>query len=132
LPRHNRHSHAFYLPEDADGDGHIDHVIVHAKAGLDHHSLCALGLVERIWTSDNVEWTVMLDRYGAAESVLEHAYFGPSRVWQSVTPYLHPWHRKPRFDVADQIRRECRNRCLPEPELEWLPHVTVHGRQRKP
>lgn len=132
LPPDNRHSHAFYLPEDADGDGHIDHVIVHANAGLDHHSMRALCLVERIWTSDNEEWTVMLDRYGGAESIWEHAYFGPSRTWQSVTPYLHPWHRKPRFDVADQMRRECRERGLPEPELESRPHVTVHGRQRRP
>lgn len=132
LPPNNCHGHAFYLPEDADGDGHIDHVIVHTNAGLDHDSLRALGFVERVWTRDNEEWTVMLDRYGKVESFRGHAYFGPSRIWQSVTPYLHPWHRKRTFDVADQIRRECRERGLPEPEeLESLPHVTVHGRQRR-
>ena len=28
------HDHAFYLPEDADGDGFIDHVVIFAKNGL--------------------------------------------------------------------------------------------------
>lgn len=132
LPPGNRHGHAFYLPEDADGDGRIDHVIVHASAGLDDDCLRAIGRLERLWTSDNEEWRVMLERYGEAESFARHRYFGPSRVWQSVTPYLHPWHRKRGFDVADQIRRECRERGLPEPEVEPLPYVTVHGRQRRP
>ena len=28
------HAHAFWLPEDADGDGKIDHVCVYAAAGF--------------------------------------------------------------------------------------------------
>lgn len=132
MPPDNRHGHAFYLPEDADGDGLIDHVIVHASAGLDQHSLQALGELERIWSGEQEEWQVLLDRYGTSATFSAHPYFGPSRVWRSVTPYLHPWYRKPGFDVADQIRRECRERGLPEPELEPLPHVLIRGRQRRP
>lgn len=132
LPPDNSHGHAFYLPEDADGDGHIDHVIIHARDGLTRDSLRALSLLRRMWTGNNEEWHVILDRYGQAESFSSHPYLGSSRVWQSATPYLHPWHKKTGFDIEEQIRRECRERGLPVPELEALPCITVHGRERRP
>ncbi len=54
-----------------------------------------------------------------------------SEAWQSVTPYLHPWHTKKRFAIEDQIRRECRERGLPEPTiLETFDEVDV-GKNRK-
>ena len=131
LPPNNRHGHAFYLPEDADGDGRIDHVIIHARNGLDRESLRALDCLRRMWTGDGEEWRVVLDRCGQPEMFLSHPYLASSRVWESVTPYLHPWHRKKNFDVADQIRRECRERGFPEPALEALPTVRVRGRERR-
>src|SRR5699024_8061864 len=47
-------------------------------------------------------------------------------------PYLHPWHAKKRFGIEDQLRRECRIRGLPEPEITALPHVSIRGRHRRP
>lgn len=35
LPEANRHGHAFYLPEDADGDGRIDRLTVYMPSGID-------------------------------------------------------------------------------------------------
>ena len=55
-----------------------------------------------------------------------------SAVWQSATPYLHPWFRKKKFTVEDQIRRECRERGLPEPQIEPIEYIMVKGRQRRP
>lgn len=132
LPGNNRHGHAFYLAEDSDDDGHIDHVLVHARDGLDHDCLHALAGLQRLWRSAGEEWYVVLDRYGEAELFDEHPYFKRSCVWQSVTPYLHPWHRKKNFTIADQIRRECRERGLPEPRLESIAELPVHGRNRRP
>jgi len=42
IPEHNRHGHSFYLPADSDGDGHIDHIVIHADGGLSGPPLRAL------------------------------------------------------------------------------------------
>src|SRR5690606_17535546 len=49
-------------------------------------------------------------------------------------PYLHPWHVKKRFSIDDQIRRECRERGIPEPvAIEVIDEVdTGKGRKRRP
>lgn len=132
MPEDATHQHAFYLPEDADGDGRIDHVMVHADAGLDRGALTALDRIARLWVSDGVEWRVLLESYGGGPDFRDHPYLGPAKVWQSVTPYLHPWYRKKTFTIEDQIRRELAGRGLPSPELERMRTVTVHGRPRRP
>jgi CRISPR-associated protein Csb2 len=126
------HQHAFYLPEDLDDDGRIDHVTVHAPAGLGQGAIEALNRIERLWESRGAEWRVLLETYGSAEELGRHPYLIPSRTWQSVTPYLHPWFRKKSFSVEDQIRREIAARGLPEPELTPLTTVKIHGRDRRP
>lgn len=126
------HQHAFYLPEDLDDDGRIDHVTVHAAAGLGKEGLEALDHIERLWESRGAEWRVLLEAYGSRQEFWRHPYLAPSRSWQSVTPYLHPWFRKKSFSVEDQIRREIAARGLPEPELEAVPTVKIHGRERRP
>ncbi|CAL1241070.1 type I-G CRISPR-associated protein Csb2 [Candidatus Methylocalor cossyra] len=135
LPEGNRHGHAFYLPEDADDDGRIDHLLIHAPAGFDHNSLRALASVTRLWNRDGGEWHVLFEGQGTA------AHFEPdcrlvktASVWRSLTPYLHPWHRKKNFDVPAQLRRECRERGLPEPKsIDTLECIPVgDGRPRWP
>src|SRR5690606_2039384 len=100
------HQHAFYLPEDRDGDGRIDHVTVHAPAGLDVSAVRALGRIPRLWSSPEAEWGVLFEARGTAGEFERHPYLAPATVWESVTPYLHPWFRKRSFTVEDQIRRE--------------------------
>lgn len=128
----NCHEHAFYLPGQAEEDGSIDHVIIHAAAGLDVTSMQAVARLERIWIEEGREWAVVLDAYGAAHDFEEHPYLGEGQEWVSATPYLHPWFRKKSLDVDGQIRRECRERGLPEPDLERLDAIRVHGRERRP
>jgi len=138
----NVHEHAFYLPEDEDGDGYIDHILIHAEAGLDWRAVDALAAVDRIWLDSDHEWRVTFDAAGCADIVDEERWTGEalsddlylrkSASWVSVTPYLHPWYRKKNFGIEDQIWRECRERGLPEPQLERRESITVRERERRP
>jgi len=130
LPEDTCHSHAFYLPE-ANADGRIDHVLIHATAGLDHRSLEALDRINRIWERGGTEWQVLFERYGEESDFADLPSAGCSTTWQSLTPYLHPWFRKKKLTVEDQIRRECRERGLPAPELQQLAAVRIKGRDRR-
>lgn len=128
LPADNRHAHAFYLAEDADGDGHIDHLLVHVPGGIDQNVQHALGRMNRLWMGKLGEWQLAFENSGDQVSPLS----GCSQTWQSLTPYLHPWHAKKGFDSARQLLRECRLRGLPEPELEWVEALPLGRAQRRP
>ncbi len=132
MPSSNRHEHAFYLPEDADGDGRLDHILIHADAGLGRTALAALDRVRSLWLDEGAEWRVILEDYGERETFGAHPYLRPSRTWISVTPYLHPWYRKKGFMHADQLRRECRERGLPEPTADQIEAIDSHGGRLRP
>jgi CRISPR-associated protein Csb2 len=131
MPDDNRHGHAFYLPEDADGDGFIDHILVHADKGIAGPALRALDRITRLWERGGSEWQVLLEQYGSTLQIHGSDCIGAARAWRSVTPYLHPWFRKKNFSAQDQIRRECRERGLPDPRIEPLEAITVNGRERR-
>lgn len=132
MPKNNRHAHAFYLPLDADGDGRIDRLVVHAEAGLDRQALEALSALRSLWVSEGSRWRVLLERFGVREEFEDHPYLMRSRSWRSVTPYLHPWYRKRGFMHEDQLQRECRERGLPEPEVEPIKAIEDGGRMLRP
>jgi CRISPR-associated protein Csb2 len=50
--RDPRHGHAFFLPEDADGDGWIDHVVLYARDGLDRAVRQAVEHLGKLWVGD--------------------------------------------------------------------------------
>lgn len=129
MPEDNRHRHAFYLPWDSNGDGRLDRITLHVPDGMDAKQQRILEKLNRIWTRDGSEWRVALESMGGIE--VADRLTQKSTVWQSITPYLHPWHVKKRFGIQDQIRRECRVRALPEPVvIEPLEAVNV-GKNRK-
>ncbi|MCK9538293.1 type I-U CRISPR-associated protein Csb2 [Dokdonella sp.] len=132
LPAENRHAHAFYLPEDADHDGHIDHLTVYSSDGLDANAVAALASVQRLWQRDGSEWRVLFEGSMQDTAALTLRYLGTGLSWESATPYLRPWHAKSDFGVAEQIQRECHLRGLPKPQVEILPTITINGRQRRP
>jgi len=132
MPDNNRHGHAFYLPEDADGDGLIDHILIHAENGLSGPALRALDRITRLWESGGSEWQVLIEQYGTVSDIQDSCYVGETHVWESATPYLHPWFRKKNFTVEDQIRRECRERDLPEPQIDQIPEIVIKSRERRP
>jgi len=122
LPANNRHGHAFFLPEENAG-GHIDHLLIHAPDGLDARTQAAIADLALLYSRDGAEWRVLLEGVGKPEDFAAHSLLlRDSLHWESVTPYLHPWHRKKGLEVPDQIARECRLRGLPEPShIEPLP-----------
>ncbi|WP_207061643.1 type I-U CRISPR-associated protein Csb2 [Motiliproteus sp. SC1-56] len=127
LPAENRHAHAFFLPEDADADGRIDHLLLHVPGGIDADVLRALDIMNRLWMGKTGEWRLLLDTKGDALGQLSNQ----GQVWESLTPYLHPWHCKRGFDVEAQLLRECRLRGLPEPTIERLESIPL-GRAKRP
>lgn len=100
-----RHGHAFFLPEDADGDDRIDHLVLHAADGLDEDVLSACAALKKLWIDrgrnadqDDTtepgrrEWHVALSQVGEIGAFADCALLANSQTWESVTPYLRPWH----------------------------------------
>lgn len=133
----NRHGHAFWLPEDADGDGRIDHFIVHVPDGVGPRVAEAIRGLQRLWNVDGGEWRVAWEgdaTVGGALEKIPTPLLAPSTVFETVTPYLMPWYAKTNFGVAEQIARECRERGIVEPVVEGLPS-RIHlakGRRLRP
>ncbi|MCK9172527.1 MAG: type I-U CRISPR-associated protein Csb2 [Desulfuromonas thiophila] len=133
LPETNRHDHAFFLPE-GNAQGHIDHLLVHAPGGFEAEHLRAIKKLNRLFTRDGSEWQVIFEGAGPLGDFVDVSpHVGCGQRWQSVTPYLRPWHIKKNFGVAEQIRRECRLRGLPEPvKIRPIPEVLISNVPRRP
>ena len=134
LPHGNRHGHAFYLAEDADADGRIDHVIVHAPDGLSAIDQQVLADITRLWHHSGHQWDLVLENAAPASAMQSSSVLlRCSCTWISCTPYLHPWHQKKRFGIAEQVRRECRERGLPDVvAIERIAALEIRGRERTP
>lgn len=129
------HGHAFFLPEDTDRDGLIDHLTVYCRLGFSDDALERLRRLRWLWwrgsatSSRRNELALSLEAIGTPATIPGLSRLtGPSRVWRSVTPYCWPRFRKKRevdLDVfiRDQIRREWSLRFYPEelPDVEPLP-----------
>jgi CRISPR-associated protein Csb2 len=101
----NGHRHAFFLPEDADADGFIDHVLIWGREGFDARCERALRSLERLWGSSGHDLWLVLTNIGsnaefAGTSPSARPAFspsiGPSRHWRSVTPFVPTRHAKVR------------------------------------
>lgn len=145
LDERNRHGHAFWLPEDENGDGRIDHLLIHAPDGLSGESIRVLTALSSIRRDEGEPVRLMLEGIGPA------ALFGSvtpllaeSVRWRSITPYLHPWHlKKPQMRsqevrhaaILEQLRREWRARGNVLPEIidfSELTSVSAGGRHLRP
>lgn len=138
------HEHLFFLPEDGDGDGWIDHVLLHAEAGLEE-VLPLLARLEHaaLWLQHDpaTRWRVFFEMagepgdFGHVSSLLPKS--GACRIWQSCTPYLHPWHAKRRFGPGEQIARELSARTFSgrsialAKEPEPLSEIDVGGTSKR-
>ena len=101
------HPHAFWLPEDADDDGWIDHMTVFIAGGMDADIQSRLDRVTRIWLTPGRtrnrpgedtgidEWRLALEGFGRPEDFAGSSrLLALSRCWQSVTPFLAAGHLK--------------------------------------
>lgn len=156
------HGHAFFLPEDRDGDGLIDHLVVYCRQGFSPAAKLALDRLTRLWfergSADEEsgerprkEWRLAL------EDIAEPSSFGQTslllasaRKWQSVTPFFKTRFDKTRprtFDALvgsyrQQITLEWERRCpdVPAPRVESISAdlgsdrftLAINGRSRTP
>jgi CRISPR-associated protein Csb2 len=134
MQRDPRHRHAFFLPEDSDGDNRIDHLLIHIPGGIDADIRHLLEHFTLVRLRGGRTWRVLLEGIAdAADFRVISPLFGISRQWISATPYLRPWYRKKGFDYREQILRECQLRGLPRPsDIELMQHQQHNGRQLRP
>ena len=119
------HRHAFWLPEDADDDGRIDHVSVYIAGGISRDVQARLDRITRLWLplkqrSEEVdaepgavkEWRLALEGFGRPADFAGGArIFGTSRRWRSVTPFLASGHLKA-AGYQGEVRRLLERRGL--------------------
>ena len=118
------HPHAFWLPEDADDDGWIDHIVVYIAGGMDRSIRSRLDRITRLWLGsrqprpgpdddpgvDEYEWRLALEGFGRpADFAGASRILASSRRWQSLTPFLAPGHLK-RAGYGGEVRRLLRRR----------------------
>lgn len=137
-PLRHCHRHAHVLPLDLDGDGRLDHIIIHAPMGLGDLAQRSIRTLRRTWTRGGVgELQVALAGSGDLDALrslpppldrcIEQllAPLGGSRVWVSMTPFVPPRFLKRRGanTLAGQINAELASRGLPPVEqLDELPN----------
>jgi CRISPR-associated protein Csb2 len=119
------HSHAFFLPQDRDGDGRVDHLLVRCSEPFDDGELRALDLLGAIWQRDGrpdlictpVQWTAA----------------GRALCLESATPFIPPRHWRPGRGpfgrwLSEEAARECRNHGLPVPvKVEPVAELRIRG-----
>jgi CRISPR-associated protein Csb2 len=143
------HRHAFFLPEDDDGDGSIDHLILFAQDGLELSVRHAIEDLRRLWIADpqarrsgdgnpddedkekgRREWRLALEGFGFPSSFPDSDLLRCSKSWVSVTPYLRPWFAKlspPESETSKMAEEECRRRGLPIIKAEFDPDPDGSG-----
>ncbi len=143
--RDPRHAHAFFLPEDHDEDGSIDHLVLYARSGLDRRVRRAAEGLRALWITDRSghgreeeesdagrrEWRVALEGFGMSAQFDDCALLRSSRTWVGVTPYLRPLHLKggdPLEETRRMIRVECEGRGWPPPQITLDGDGTSAGR----
>ena len=140
------HVHAFWLPEDADGDGWIDHVSVFIAGGMNDSVRGALDHITRLWLAPKhrerdeapepgsvKEWRLALEGFGSPADFAGGArIFGKSRRWRSVTPFLASGHLKA-SGYAGEVRRLLKRRGLDVTgvRVDELETIDVGGTQRR-
>lgn len=117
------HRHVFYRPLDEDGDGRLDHLLVHAVDPFNNSELTALDRLCSVWQPDRrPDINLVLVALSAEVPGLR------SSRWVSATPFVTSRHyRKGRGTyeewLSGEIARECAFHKLPSPtEVQWIPH----------
>ena len=148
--RDGLHSHAFWLPEDADDDGWIDHISVYAEEGFDAEVREKLDRLTRLWVgkrdssgeegneeAGRQEWRLALEGFGRPEDFADTSrLFGCSDEWVSVTPFLAAGHLK-KAGYEGEIhrlwkRREIASGSRTDPvQIEILSDIKIHGTPRR-
>ena len=134
------HTHAFWLPEDADGDGWIDHVSVFIASGMNDSVRAALDRITRLWLPPKQrqeddepepgsvkEWRLALEGFGKPADFAGSAHiFATSDRWRSVTPFLASGHLKA-SGYPGEVRRLLKRRGLDATDVQVSDLKTIDG-----
>jgi CRISPR-associated protein Csb2 len=126
-PLQRGHTHAHILPVDLDGDGHLDHLIIHANMGLQETAQRAVRTLRRTWTKGGGEIQLAVAGCGDLAILRQlppplqaqvEQLLGPgegSLIWESLTPFVPPRFLKSRGrnTLVGQINAELASRGLP-------------------
>lgn len=127
-PLRDGHQHAHVLPVDLDGDGRLDHIIVHAPMGLGDEAQHAIRTMRRTWTKGGAgDLQVALAGRGDLNMLRSlpdplnrqiELLLGPqvgACCWVSATPFVAPRFLKSRGanTLIGQINAELVSRRLP-------------------
>jgi CRISPR-associated protein Csb2 len=120
---HTDHQHSFWLPEDEDGDGLIDHIAVFCAYGIDSLTISGLAAVPGFMLGERF-YRIAPSWMGARP---RGGLFGPATCWKAVTPYITPRHRltktgkaRPDCRLEAQFPNEIARRDLPLPlSVHW-------------
>ena len=132
------HRHAFWLPEDADGDGGIDHVSVFVAGGMSREVQARLDRITRLWLapkqrSEEVdaepgsvkEWRLALEGFGRPADFGGGArIFGTARRWRSRTPFLASGHLKA-AGYPGEVQRLLKRRGLDATDVDVAVRKTI-------
>ncbi|WP_020476148.1 type I-G CRISPR-associated protein Csb2 [Zavarzinella formosa] len=117
------HDHAFFLPEDIDRDGRIDHVTIYAKGGFTRDDVSALDKLRSLsfgkegeadddspqpWRRQTTHRLMLIGLEKERPDLMESG-----TVWVSATPYIAFRHLKERGRKRDD-RRFVSPEALPE------------------
>ena len=81
-----KHRHLYFLPEDRDGDGRVDHLTFHALVGLGAKALAIL---------ENPPQRIHIKQWGhytLAPVPRIETSVGPTRAWVAATPFIGTRH----------------------------------------
>ena len=140
------HPHAFWLPEDADSDGWIDHISVYIESGINDQVRARFDRITRLWLAtrqrpsadeaDPVtvkEWRLALEGFGRPADFAGSArIFGVASKWRSMTPFLAAGHLKA-SGYPGEVLRLLRRRGLDADGVEVgeLKGIAVGGTERR-
>ncbi len=82
------HCHAHYLPTDEDDDGHLDHLTVFAPMGFGPSEVRALDRMRFLKRDQGDPIRLVLLALGQQHAIAAPSVFGPTRIWESATPFL--------------------------------------------
>lgn len=135
-PLQNSHMHAHINPLDLDGDGHLDHILIWATAGLEADAQNAIRGVRKMSAKNSPDALRLapvmsgdlhdLNHLPAPYGIHASRLIAESTAWQSLTPLVLPRHikAKGKNTLEGQIKAELESRGLPEPtEIEVLRQV---------
>lgn len=108
------HGHAFWLAEDSDDDGYVDHVLLFAASGLPDPLIPVLAEGGLVRLADLGQWRLKPDWMGRRAP---GALFGPARVWVTASAYVTPLQRVAEAENSESASGAAR--LSPEHQLRW-------------